>query len=83
MHTKIQNAVSLETDMRQGIDNKKFISYFQPIVELVDGDIVSLDVLARWQSDKGGFVLPNDFIALAEKTNLVMAIDLQILEKSC
>ncbi|TWX72739.1 EAL domain-containing protein [Colwellia sp. C1TZA3] len=83
MHKKMQNALSLETDIREGIDNQEFIPYFQPIVQLVDGDIVGFEALARWQSDKRGFVLPDDFIALAEETNLVMAIDLQILEKSC
>ncbi|MFT6920516.1 MAG: diguanylate cyclase (GGDEF)-like protein, partial [Cognaticolwellia sp.] len=83
MHTKMQNALSLEADIRDGIDNQEFIPYFQPIVQLVDGEIVGFEALARWQSDKRGFVLPDDFIALAEETNLVMAIDLQILEKSC
>ena len=39
--------------------------------------------LARWKSVKRGFVYPNDFIPLAEETNLVMAIDFLILEKSC
>jgi diguanylate cyclase (GGDEF)-like protein len=83
MHTKMQNALSLEADIREGIDNQEFIPYFQPIVQLVDGEIVGFEALARWQNDKRGFVLPDDFIALAEETNLVMAIDLQILEKSC
>jgi diguanylate cyclase (GGDEF)-like protein len=83
MHTKMQNALSLETDIREGIDNQEFIPYFQPIVQLADGEIIGFEALARWQSDKRGFVLPDDFIALAEETNLVMAIDLQILEKSC
>jgi len=83
MHIKMQNALSLETDIREGIDNQEFIPYFQPIVQLADGEIIGFEALARWQSDKRGFVLPDDFIALAEETNLVMAIDLQILEKSC
>jgi diguanylate cyclase (GGDEF)-like protein len=83
MHKKMQNALLLEKDIREGIDNQEFIPYFQPIVQLFDGDIVGFEALARWQSDKRGFVLPEDFIALAEETNLMMAIDLQILEKSC
>jgi len=38
-------------------------------VKLVDGEIAGFEALARWQSDKRGFVLPDDFIALAEETN--------------
>ncbi|WP_259365366.1 EAL domain-containing protein [Colwellia sp. BRX10-3] len=83
MHKKVQNAMLLENDIREGIDNKEFIPYFQPIVEMSGGKIIGFEALARWQSDKRGFVFPNDFIPLAEETNLVIAIDLQILEKSC
>jgi diguanylate cyclase (GGDEF)-like protein len=83
MHTIVQNALSLETDIREAIDKKEFTPYFQPIVQMSDGKIIGFEALARWQSEKRGFVFPDDFIPLAEETNLVMAIDLQILEKSC
>tara|TARA_R110000737_G_scaffold53907_11_gene75826 strand:- start:15942 stop:18515 length:2574 start_codon:yes stop_codon:yes gene_type:complete len=83
MYKKVQNALSLEADIREAINNKEFTPYFQPIVQMVDGKIIGFEALARWQSDKRGFVFPNDFIPLAEETNLVMAIDFQILEKTC
>jgi len=83
MHKKVQNALTLEADLREAIKNQEFIPYFQPIVSLSDDRIVGFEALARWNSPKRGFVLPNDFIPLAEETNLVMAIDFQIIEKAC
>ncbi len=83
MHKKVQNALSLETDIREAIVQQEFEPYFQPIVRLSDEKIIGFEALARWQSKTRGFVYPNDFIPLAEETNLVMAIDMQILEKSC
>jgi len=83
MHKKAQNALTLEADIREAIDKNEFIPYFQPIVKLSDSTIVGFEALARWKSSKRGFVMPNDFIPLAEETNLVPAIDFQILEKSC
>lgn len=83
MHKKVQNALQLETDIREGIDKKEFIPYFQPIVNLAEEKIVGFEALARWVNDKRGFVFPDDFIPLAEETNLVMAIDFQIIEQSC
>ena len=83
MHKKVQNALSLEMDIREAITNQEFTPYFQPIVQMTDGKIIGFEALARWPSEKRGFVFPNDFIPLAEETNLVMEIDLQILEKSC
>ncbi len=83
MHKKVQNALMLEADLREGIAKKEFSPYFQPIVRLSDSEIVGFEALARWRSDKRGMVFPDDFIPLAEETNLVKAVDFQILEKSC
>ncbi|GLX83116.1 sensor domain-containing phosphodiesterase [Thalassotalea eurytherma] len=83
MHQKVQNALTLETDMREAIDRSEFLPYFQPIVNLDNEAVVGFEALARWQSDKRGFVYPSEFISLAEETGLVMQIDLQILEKCC
>jgi diguanylate cyclase (GGDEF)-like protein len=83
MHKKVQNALMLEADIREGITRKEFIPYFQPIVRLSDGTPVGFEALARWKSDKRGFVYPNDFIPLAEETNLVLAIDFLIIEQAC
>ncbi|MFT5295537.1 MAG: diguanylate cyclase (GGDEF)-like protein [Colwellia sp.] len=83
MQKKVQNALELEADIREGIEKSEFSPYFQPIVDLRNENVVGFEALARWKSDKRGFVFPNDFIPLAEETNLVMAIDFLIIEKSC
>ncbi len=83
MHQRVQNALSLEADIREAIELEEFIPYYQPIIKLENEEITGFEALARWQSYKRGFVLPDDFIPLAEETNLVQAIDLQILKKSC
>ena len=83
MQKKVKNALQLESDIREAIELGEFSPYFQPIVKLSSNQVVGFEALARWQSKKRGFVYPNDFIPLAEETNLVMAIDFQILEKSC
>lgn len=83
MHKKVQNALSLEADIREAIVKKEFIPYFQPIVRLSDNKTVGFEALARWESETRGFVYPNDFIPLAEETNLVLDIDFLVFEKSC
>ena len=83
MHKEVQNALLLETDIREAITKQEFEPYFQPIVQLAGEEIIGFEALARWESDKRGLVFPNDFIPLAEETNLVLEIDMQIIEKSC
>ncbi|PCH97079.1 MAG: bifunctional diguanylate cyclase/phosphodiesterase [Gammaproteobacteria bacterium] len=83
MHQRVQNALSLEADIREAIEWQEFIPYYQPILKLENEELKGFEALARWQSTKRGFVFPDDFIPLAEETNLVQAIDMQILKKSC
>ncbi len=83
MHSTVQNALMLEADIREAIKLEEFIPYYQPIVNLGTDRIIGFEALARWESNKRGFVFPNDFIPLAEDRNLCMPIDFQILEKSC
>jgi len=83
MQKKVQNALMLEADIRKAISNSEFSPHFQPIVDLRSQKVVGFEALARWKSEKRGFVYPNDFIPLAEETNLITAVDFLILEKSC
>ncbi|MEW6984072.1 EAL domain-containing protein [Colwelliaceae bacterium 6471] len=83
MQEKVHNALTLENDIREAIELNEFLPYFQPIVKLSNDEIVGFEALARWPSYKRGFVYPDDFIPIAEETGLVLAIDFQILEKSC
>jgi diguanylate cyclase (GGDEF)-like protein len=83
MHKKVQHAMALEADIREAIAWQEFIPYFQPILQLESHRLKGFEALARWQSTKRGFVYPNDFISLAEETELIQEIDLQIIEKSC
>ena len=83
MHQKVQNALSLEADIREAIEWQEFTPYFQPILKLDNQELKGFEALARWQSTKRGFVYPNEFIPLAEETDLIQDIDLQIIDKSC
>lgn len=83
MHQRVQNALTLEADIREAIEWQEFVPYFQPILKLDNQELKGFEALARWQSTKRGFVYPDDFIPLAEETHLIQAIDMQILYKSC
>lgn len=83
MRKRIKNALSLEADIREAIEYEEFIPFYQPIVKLENEEVQGLEALARWHSSKRGFVFPDDFIPLAEETNLVKTIDFHILKKSC
>ena len=83
MRRSVQYTLSLESDMREAIEKEEFIPYYQPIIKLKNEELKGFEALSRWPSDKRGLVMPDEFIPLAEETNLVQAIDFQILKKAC
>lgn len=54
---------------------------FQPVVELNSGAISHYEVLLRMRSD-GKIILPNVFIPVAERMELIQAIDLWVIENT-
>lgn len=74
-------------DLRHAIANRELSLHYQPRINLKTGKICSAEALMRWfvPSDKGPVVraYPDVFIALAEKTGLIAALDTFALHTAC
>jgi len=75
--------LEIENWLRQGIRNREFELYFQPRIDLRTGRIVAVEALIRWARQDGRFIMPNDFIHIAEQTGLINEIGAWVLEEAC
>ncbi|OFZ99844.1 MAG: hypothetical protein A2Z64_14510 [Betaproteobacteria bacterium RIFCSPLOWO2_02_67_12] len=66
--------LTLETKLRQALENEEFVLHYQPKVELETRRIVGVEALIRWQSPELGSVQPGAFIPLMEKTGLILEV---------
>ena len=66
--------MNLENDMRRALNNDQFVLYFQPQVDIHQKKIVAFEALIRWQHPEKGFILPSEFISLAEETGIIQPI---------
>ncbi|MGB9376997.1 MAG: EAL domain-containing protein [Mycobacteriales bacterium] len=71
----VQRRYDLRGELRQAIAEKQFVVYYQPQIELRSGSIVGVEALVRWHHPTRGLVAPDEFIALAEETGLIITID--------
>ncbi len=78
-----QRNLTLEEDIRKGIENHEFIPVFQPKVELETGIIVGAEALARWRRPDGAVVSPGIFVPKAEEMGLIPQLGALILRDSC
>lgn len=69
-----------QNDLVRAIEQKQFVTYFQPKILLSSSLIKGVETLIRWQHPEKGLIFPNDFIPLAESTGLIHEITLQVLD---
>jgi len=72
-----------ETTLRQAIERSEPRVFYQPIVDLADGQIAGFEALVRWAHPQRGLVLPAEFIPLAEQTGLILQIGAWVLQEAC
>ncbi|WP_411747963.1 EAL domain-containing protein [Psychrobacillus psychrotolerans] len=77
------NKVSLESDIRSGLDKHEFYLVYQPKVNLKSGTIEGYEALIRWNKKGKEIIPPNDFIPFAEETGLIISIGKYVLEEAC
>jgi diguanylate cyclase (GGDEF)-like protein/PAS domain S-box-containing protein len=75
--------VRLETELRRGLDRREFEAWYQPVIDLATGRLVSTEALVRWMHPERGIISPLEFIPIAEEAGLITELGLQVLEQAC
>ena len=83
MNEASMRRLSLERDMRKGLESDQFVLYFQPQVDVITGQIVAVEALLRWQHPSLGLIAPTDFIAVAEETGLILPLGEWVIREAC
>ncbi|MEW9879076.1 EAL domain-containing protein [Pseudomonas putida] len=73
---------SLAQDLKGALDNKEFELWYQKQYD-EHGRPYGVEALLRWRHPIRGLVSPGDFIPLAEKSSLIVAIGRWVLEAAC
>jgi diguanylate cyclase (GGDEF)-like protein len=72
-------SLAITSALRRAPERGELMVHFQPIVNLHRNEVDGLEALVRWQHPSQGFVPPNEFIRLAEQSDLILAIERWVL----
>ncbi len=75
--------LKIEQELRQAVKNDEFELYLQPIVDIKDNNINKAEALIRWNHPDKGIVSPDEFIAIAEKSGLIIIIGEWVINRAC
>jgi len=72
MHERVRHRLKMTTELKAAIDADALILHYQPIVCLQSGRLSGFEALVRWPHPELGLLQPDQFIALAEETGLIL-----------
>ena len=77
-----RSPLSWERRIRRALENGAFVLYAQPILDLWTGQVSQYELLLRLADEPGPPVLPGEFLAVAERTGLIHAVDRWVIREA-
>ncbi len=74
--------LTLMTELRSALEQDGLELFFQPQIHLASGRVAGFEALIRWFHADYGFVPPDEFIPMAEKTGLMKPLTRWVLGKA-
>lgn len=76
------NKIRLENKIFDAFNNREFLLYHQPIVDLNNKTLIGSEALLRWQSPTEGMISPSLFIDLIENSSIIVPVGEWIIGES-
>lgn len=74
MEERLSKRLLLEKHLRRAISFNEFALVYQPKIDILTGSVVGVEGLLRWSNPVLGLVPPDEFIPIAEESNLIIDI---------
>ena len=83
LRDQILSEKKIENEMDAALENREFVLYFQPKVDIATSRIVGAEGLVRWQHPSEGTIPPDQFIPLFERNGFIIQLDEFVWEQAC
>jgi|GEM_PF-2587391 len=80
---ELESQLELESFLLHALEREELSINYQPLVDIKKGTIIGAEALLRWNNRELGFISPDQFIPIAEKTGMIEAIGEWVLRTSC
>lgn len=83
MISVVQRRAVLQPELRKAIDTRTLRVFYQPKFSRKTCNMVGVEALLRWEHPVRGSILPEEFIGIAERSNLIVELGIWVLRKAC
>jgi diguanylate cyclase (GGDEF)-like protein len=81
--TMLKTRAQLRQRLLEAIDKGQFVLHYQPRVDTLSGELLSMEALLRWEHPQIGMIRPDEFIPLAESSGLIVPIGAIVIDQAC
>lgn len=74
---------TLESELQRAIDEHELRHYYHPQVDLRTGKVSCVEALMRWEHPERGILLPEQFLHMAEESDLLHQISTWVFDDVC
>ncbi|MGD0642788.1 MAG: EAL domain-containing protein [Roseiarcus sp.] len=82
MDVRQRERETLQRELRSVIKEGELVLHYQPMAQ-IGGEVFGFEALVRWRHPTRGLLLPGEFIALAEESNLIGDLGEWVLREAC
>jgi diguanylate cyclase (GGDEF)-like protein/PAS domain S-box-containing protein len=78
----VDDELATESGLRRALERGEIRLVYQPIVELASGQLAGFEALVRWRHPERGLISPDDFVPVAERSDLIIDIGSHVLDQA-
>ena len=82
LHATTPRRLTLVSELRGALQNGEIQVHVQPQAELRSGRVVGVEALVRWKHPELGWVPPDEFVPVAERSGLIGLLTTRVLDAS-
>lgn len=75
--------LSIEGRIRRALDAGEFVPWYQPVIDLRRNRVAGFEALIRWQPPGQRMIFPDQFIPIAEESELIVDLGDFMIREAC
>lgn len=78
-----QTRLRTSSELHRAVARHELFMHYQPQMSLPDEELVSVEALVRWSHPERGELLPEQFVAVAEESGLIVELGAWVMREAC